>query len=47
VASALQAQEARRRAFGQLEALFGGRPSQESLAEARRVMGLPPRALAS
>lgn len=47
VASALQAQEARRRAFGQLEDLYGGRPAEEALAEARRVMGLPPRALAS
>jgi len=47
VASALQAQEARRRAFGRLEQLYGGRPSPEALAEARRVMGLPPQALAS
>jgi Arc/MetJ-type ribon-helix-helix transcriptional regulator len=47
VAGALQAQEARRRAFEQLEELYGGRPSEEALAEARRVMGLPPRALAS
>ena len=47
VAGALQAQEARRRAFGQLEELYGGRPSAEALAEARRVMGLPPQSLAS
>jgi Arc/MetJ-type ribon-helix-helix transcriptional regulator len=47
VASALEAAKARRRAFGQLEELYGGRPSEEALAEARRVMGLPPRALAS
>ena len=47
VAGALQAQEARRRAFGRLEQFYGGRPPEEALAEARRVMGLPPRTLAS
>ena len=47
VAGALQAQEARRRAFGRLEQLYGGRPSEEALAEARRVMGLPSRTPAS
>jgi antitoxin ParD1/3/4 len=47
VAGALQAQQARRQAFAALEKLYGGRPSAEALAEARRVLGLPPRALAS
>lgn len=47
VAGALRAQEARRRAFGQLQQLYGGRPAEEALAEAGRVMGLPPRAVAS
>lgn len=43
VAGALQAQLTRREAFGALERLYGGRPSAEALAEARRGMGLPPR----
>jgi len=43
VAVALQAQQARRRAFAALEKLYGGRPSPEALAEARRAMGLSPR----
>jgi Arc/MetJ-type ribon-helix-helix transcriptional regulator len=47
VAVALQAQQARKRAFAALEKLYGGQPSPEALAEARRAMGLPPRALAS
>jgi antitoxin ParD1/3/4 len=43
VAVALQAQQARNRAFAMLEKLYGGQPSPEALAEARRAMGLPPR----
>ena len=47
VAGALQAQQARRQAFAALEKLYGGRPTDEALAEARRALGLPPRAPAA
>jgi hypothetical protein len=47
VAVALQALQARKRAFAALEKLYGGQPSPEALAEARRAMGLPPRTQAS
>jgi Arc/MetJ-type ribon-helix-helix transcriptional regulator len=47
VAAALQAQQDRRQAFSALEKLYGGRPSEEALAEVRRAMGLPPRTLTS
>jgi Arc/MetJ-type ribon-helix-helix transcriptional regulator len=47
VADALQAQQARRRAFTALETLYGGPPTPEALAEARTAMGLPPKTLTS
>jgi Arc/MetJ-type ribon-helix-helix transcriptional regulator len=39
VARALRAEHARRDAFAALERLYGARPSEEALADARRVLG--------